>query len=167
MEVTRLNLEPEGKPYLEFGFGEGGDGSPRAVLSTMESGDMRFDPHSKNPSREAFFSRLGIDPARILPLSLSHSRRVLAISSEGEAASLRERAAALGGADGLVVSTMFFIPGLTVADCMPIWLYDSRRKVFGLLHSGWKGTGILKEAVSLMGAEFGCHPADLSVSTLR
>ena len=162
MEVTRLSLELEGKPYLEFGFGDELGVSPRAVLSTMELGDMRFDPRSKNPAREDFFLKLGIDPARILPLSLSHSRRVLAISSEAEAATLKERAAALGGADGLVVSAMRFIPALTVADCMPIWLYDSRRKVFGLLHSGWKGTGILKEAVSRMEAEFASRAADIS-----
>jgi len=163
MEVTTLSLDPEGKSYLEFDFGGGLEKSPRAVLSTLVLGNMRFDPHSKNPAREGFFSTLDIDPTRILPLSLSHTRRVLAVSNQSDAISLKERAAAVGGADGLVVSGMFFIPALTVADCMPIWLSDSKRKAFGLLHSGWKGTGILKEGVLRMGAEFGCRPADISV----
>ena len=27
-----------------------------------------------------------------------------------------------------------------MADCVPIFLYDDNRKIFGLIHSGWKGT---------------------------
>ena len=46
---------------------------------------------------------------------------------------------------------------------MPIWLFDAKRRAFGLLHSGWKGTGILEAGVLRMGAEFGCPPADISV----
>jgi len=163
MEVTTLFLDPKGKSYLEFDFGEGAGKSPRAVLSTLELGTMKYDPDSNNPAREGFFSMLDIDPTRVLPLSLSHTRHVIAVSSESEARSLKERSAAAGGADGLVVSNTFFVPALTVADCMPIWLSDAKRKAFGLLHSGWKGTGILKEGVLRMGAEFGCRPADICV----
>jgi copper oxidase (laccase) domain-containing protein len=51
---------------------------------------------------------------------------------------------------------------ITVADCMPIFLFDSGTGAFGLLHSGWKGTGILAEAVRVMGRLYGTKPADVS-----
>ncbi len=53
--------------------------------------------------------------------------------------------------------------GITVADCLPILLWDPKNQVRGLLHSGWKGTGILEEAVVLMGRTYGTDPSDLYV----
>ncbi|TXT43965.1 MAG: hypothetical protein FD137_1690 [Spirochaetes bacterium] len=50
---------------------------------------------------------------------------------------------------------------VTVADCMPIWLFDRRFSAYGILHSGWKGTGILSLAVDRMRKEFGCSKDDI------
>ncbi|HUX40704.1 MAG TPA: polyphenol oxidase family protein [Rectinemataceae bacterium] len=44
-------------------------------------------------------------------------------------------------------SATFPVATVTVADCMPIWLWDAASGAWGLLHSGWKGTGILEHAV--------------------
>jgi hypothetical protein len=53
---------------------------------------------------------------------------------------------------------------VTVADCMPIFLYDRRRGVKGLLHSGWKGTGILAAAVGRLQREFNSSPESIDVT---
>jgi hypothetical protein len=53
---------------------------------------------------------------------------------------------------------------VTVADCMPILLYDVVRGVRGLLHSGWKGTGILIQALRLMSERFGSVAEDVEVT---
>ena len=49
------------------------------------------------------------------------------------------------------------------ADCVPILLYDPRRHVVGLVHTGWLGT--VRQAVSAalqtMQAEYGTIPADI------
>jgi len=42
--------------------------------------------------------------------------------------------------DGLINSEKDLILTLKVADCVPIFLYDDKKKNFGLIHSGWKGT---------------------------
>ena len=42
--------------------------------------------------------------------------------------------------DGLVTSERDLILTLKAADCVPIFLYDKNRGIFGLIHSGWKGT---------------------------
>ena len=51
---------------------------------------------------------------------------------------------------------------VTVADCLPIFLVDAGRGAFGIVHSGWKGTGIVREALRLMAQEFGTAAADVS-----
>lgn len=65
--------------------------------------------------------------------------------------------------DGLVTRDDRVLLGITVADCLPILLWDPEHGVRGLLHSGWKGTGILKEAVLLMRNLYGTDPEALHV----
>jgi len=50
---------------------------------------------------------------------------------------------------------------VTVADCLPIFLVDTVTGAFGLVHSGWKGTGIVVDAVAAMTARHGTRPQDV------
>lgn len=58
-------------------------------------------------------------------------------------------------------------PGITLfmrfADCVPILLYDPRKKVVGIVHSGWMGTvnKIAARAVQTMHEHYGSEPADI------
>jgi YfiH family protein len=45
-----------------------------------------------------------------------------------------------------------------VADCLPILVYDRRGGAFALLHSGWRGTGIVTEGVRVLRERFGAEP---------
>jgi len=67
------------------------------------------------------------------------------------------------GVDGLVTNTPGLVLAIYVADCGAIWLADRRTGAIGLLHSGKKGTEseILRQALELMGREFGTQPADV------
>lgn len=49
------------------------------------------------------------------------------------------------------------------ADCVPIFLYGSKKKVVGLAHSGWKGTikKVGRSAVEAMTQRFNCDPKDI------
>lgn len=52
-----------------------------------------------------------------------------------------------------------------VADCLPIFLVDEKRKVIGLIHAGWKGTllRIAQRTVEKAKSQFGCRPRDFTV----
>ncbi len=126
---------------------------PRAYLSLRAEGDMRHRADEANPNRERFFRALGLRPGSVLGLELVHSRSVYF--------PLEEEAPA-GGADGLLLRDPGSAASVTVADCMPIWLFDRASGAFGVLHSGWKGTGILEAAVRLLGLRFGSDPAAVS-----
>jgi YfiH family protein len=51
---------------------------------------------------------------------------------------------------------------VTVADCLPVFLADRRTGAFGIVHSGWRGTGIVREALALMTTWFGSQPAEVA-----
>ncbi len=50
-----------------------------------------------------------------------------------------------------------------VADCVPILLFDCRKKVIGLVHAGWKGTVnlISQKTVQLMQLHYECRVEDI------
>jgi YfiH family protein len=54
---------------------------------------------------------------------------------------------------------------VSVADCLPIFLVEPKRKVVGLVHVGWRGTllGIAKETIRKAKNEFGCKPEDFTL----
>jgi hypothetical protein len=66
-------------------------------------------------------------------------------------------------ADGLITDC----PGVTLfqrfADCVPIFLYDPKRRALGIVHSGWRGTVHRAAAspVKALAAEYGSQPQDL------
>lgn len=127
-----------------------------ALLSIRSVGSMRYQPGVHNPKREAWLRAVGFDPDRVLALPLVHSRRVYRARVPADLTGLE--------GDGIVTDNPDAYPVLTVADCMPIFLFDPDSGAFGVLHSGWKGTGILAEACRLMVAEFGTRASRLSVA---
>lgn len=55
----------------------------------------------------------------------------------------------LDGVDGHVTQTPGLLLTVTLADCIPVFLLDPRRRAIALLHSGWRGTagGILRRGL--------------------
>jgi hypothetical protein len=66
--------------------------------------------------------------------------------------------------DGLLSPRGEAVLAVTVGDCLPIFLADRRTGSFGILHSGWKGTGILASAVEMLRGRSGARPGDISVT---
>ncbi len=71
-----------------------------------------------------------------------------------------------GGWDALMTDQ----PGVTVAvrtaDCVPVLVHDSRRRVVAAIHAGWRGAvaGIVSKTLTLMASRFGSTQSDLRVS---
>jgi polyphenol oxidase len=132
-----------------------GQGAPAALLSTRSAGSMRYEPGVLNATRVNWLRSVGFDPDSVLALPLVHSRKVYKAGVPADLAGLE--------GDGIVTDNPDACAVLTVADCMPIFLFDPDSGAFGILHSGWKGTGILAGACRLMAAEFGTRASRLSV----
>ncbi len=144
--------------------GPGPAGGLRALLSLKAAGDLRHEPAGPLPARLRLLARLGIDPGRVYGCRQVHSRRVVTVR-EGTPADF----AALE-ADGLITRLPGTWLAVTVADCLPIWLADRRGgsgrsgRARGLVHSGWQGTGIVREAVRRLRDELGVPPQALAVT---
>lgn len=65
--------------------------------------------------------------------------------------------------DGAITTSSKLVPVVTVADCLPIFLYDEKTGCRGVLHSGWKGTGIVVQALKLAERTYGAQPSDFSM----
>lgn len=69
----------------------------------------------------------------------------------------------LEGFDAFVTGLPGVAIGVRTADCVPVLLYDSRRRVVAAVHAGWKGTvlHVTRKAVNAMSDHFQCCPGDL------
>jgi YfiH family protein len=131
------------------------------LVSSRSAGDMHFCPGPAsapgeaggNPCREALFRALGLDARRVPALRQVHSRDVLEAAPGRLPFGVR--------ADGMVCRDKEIFLSVTVADCLPVFLYDTGGSGgFGLVHSGWKGTGIALKALRLMEAKWGVRPEE-------
>jgi polyphenol oxidase len=152
-KTVRLDdVRTDGTARLPLGPGRD---APMALLSLRARGSMVFRHGEQNPCREEFFRSLGVEPDRVLAVELIHSRTVLFPSGRDE---LRGKQA-----DGIIVKEGPWVPTVTVADCMPIWIRHEASGAYGVLHSGWQGTGILQAAVEGLVERYGATPSEIDV----
>ena len=128
-----------------------------AYLSLVGAGSMKRD----QSTRERFYASLGIDPGTVVRVDQIHTRSVLVVDDSGTATRSCDWVA--GEGDGLVCGAGGAWLAIGVGDCIPIYLADLRTGAYGLLHSGWRGTGILEAGVRAMVRAFDSRPADIAV----
>jgi polyphenol oxidase len=65
--------------------------------------------------------------------------------------------------DGLITATPNLLLAIQTADCLPVILVDTKRRVVGVFHAGWRGTvkRIVEKGVGEMIRCFGSKPRDL------
>ena len=145
-------------PGLEHGVLARHGGVSPAPFSSLNMAVSTGDTlENVRRNRAQAFVALGRDPASVADLWQVHSADVVVADAP------RGDQDHLGKADALVTDRPEVTLFLRFADCVPILLYDPRRRVVGLVHAGWKGT-LLKapaRAVEVMAARYGCRPADI------
>lgn len=67
--------------------------------------------------------------------------------------------------DGHATAVPGVLLAVTVADCVPVFVVDERRRAVALLHAGWRGAaeGILERGIASLGERAGSLPGDLHV----
>jgi YfiH family protein len=73
---------------------------------------------------------------------------------------------ALEEADGLMTKVPQQPLAIRTADCLSVFMYDTRQKCIGLIHAGWKGVqiNITGKAVVLMEKQWKSDPKDIKVA---
>jgi YfiH family protein len=119
------------------------------AISSRSAGDMRYS----GGNRERFFQSLGLDPDRARSCAQIHSRVVLNADNSFVNQSK---------ADGMTCKDRDVVLAVTVADCLPVFLCDTETGAYALLHSGWKGTGIVLRALAMMAEQWGTRPSSVA-----
>ena len=143
-----------GKPLLRD--------SPFWGMTLNQAGSMRFRWDETNETRDKLLKEIVSGrstfrndvPCEPVPLELLHSKIVYAVSSAADTYGRQ--------GDGIVTDRTSLMPVVTAADCMPIFFYEWECGVFGVVHSGWKGTGIVTEAIAVMRQIYGADVKYLS-----
>ncbi len=143
----------KGVPFVSAG--EDCVNCPRWGMTLLSAGSMRFRWNEKNPNRDAFFKEFEnrFPGKKAIPLELIHSKTVY--DAESPEDTLQRQG------DGILSKNHSLIPVVTVADCVPVYFYDSENGAFGIVHSGWRGTGIAGELIGLMRRKYGSRPENI------
>jgi YfiH family protein len=67
--------------------------------------------------------------------------------------------------DGLITREFGVFLTISVADCVPIFIYDPVQKAAAVFHAGWRGSadGIMKSGLEALETTFGSKPSDLII----
>lgn len=108
------------------------------------------DRNRVEENRRRFFGALGFDLQHLAIPFQCHSSHIQSVNLPGEYESC----------DGLVTTAQNVPLVITVADCLPIVLFDPKAAVLGHVHAGWRGSAsvIVRKAVTMMKNEFGASP---------
>lgn len=109
-------------------------------------------------NRKQFFNRHNISETEIVTAQLVHGNNVTVVSKKDAGHHMPQT-------DGLLTDQKGLVLSITVADCLPIFLYDPEKKVVGLLHAGWRGLDakIIYSAIELLKKRFAVLPENLIV----
>ena len=146
------------RPFVLLPFFRDGkplDSGPRWGMTLRKAGSMRFRWNETNENRASVLASVCGEKSPV-PLELIHSREVFALENATDTQGKT--------GDGMITVNRTLVPVVTVADCMPIFLFDEKSGVFGACHSGWKGTGIIADAIALAREKYGAHPEDICVA---
>lgn len=104
-------------------------------------------------NRELFFKQLEIPLDRLAIPNQVHSPDILKVTDPG----------IYDACDGLITNRRNVFLTATVADCVPVFIYDPAAGAVGAVHAGWRGSKlkIVKSAVESMIREFGSDPKNL------
>lgn len=142
--------------YLTIPFS---DRKAEVCISMAAAGDMGANTEPHLAHREAFFKASGLSDPGQFPLVLEqvHSH---VIYDADELSGHGSTSEGLLQGDG-IISRVPRALGVSVADCVPIFLRDTRTGAVGAFHSGWKGTGIAAEGALRMVRDYGCRLQDM------
>ena len=105
------------------------------------------DPGNVTRNRLIFFGGLGLPVERLALPGQVHGCTIRRVKNPAE----------YPETDGLVTAAPGVFLCVSVADCVPILIFDPFRRALGAVHAGWRGTaaGITGAAVRMMMSEFG------------
>jgi len=142
-------------PSVVFGFSTRVGGVSPEPFGMNLSFNVGDKPSRVAENRRRFLEVLNVPSDRLAIPRQSHSKTVRRVSHPGE----------YSNCDALVTDEEEVYLAVSVADCIPLFMYDPKKSVIAAVHVGWRGSssGIVKETLRVLRAEFLTVAEDLVV----
>jgi len=132
------------------------------AFSTKKEGNMSFSWGPEKivlENRKRFLSQLNIELDLCIFLDLEHKNKIVT----ADQSFIKEKAMVV--ADGAITKEKNLYLFMSIADCLPLILFDPVEKIIGLAHAGWKSTEekIAPKIVQKMIRESNCNLLNIYV----
>jgi polyphenol oxidase len=136
-------------PFVSFGL----------VVKNRKGKSFAIEVCWKDKFKRFLRKQIGYAGGIVVPKQV-HQNDVASIT-KSEKFNLRKKLQA----DALLTNQKGLFLTIQVADCVPIYIVDTKKKVVGLVHAGWRGTlmRIAEDAANEAKRNFNCLPKDLRV----
>jgi len=141
-------------PNLESGMSTRNGGNSKGVFENFNLGlAVGDDAEIVNENRTLFCSWFGFTLNDLAKSHQVHGNEVLVVEAPDS----------YEGYDALITNRKGILLAVTVADCVPILLYDKARRVIAAVHAGWKGSAfkIVTKTIERMTNEYGTKTRDI------
>jgi YfiH family protein len=111
------------------------------------------NPSEVTQNRRSFFDALGLNESEVAIPEQCHGSTVRRAVRPG----------AYPTCDSLVTNEKRVFLSVSVADCVPVFLYDPEKEAVAAIHAGWRGcsNGIIEKTVDALMKEFHTRPENL------
>lgn len=130
------------------------------AFSTKEAGNFGAGLNLTDEiikKRSDWLERFDINFADVVTIQVVYGTDVLIINKKHQKLPI--------GFDSVITNLKNVYLMIAIADCLPVIIYDPKRKVLGLAHAGWQGLsgGIIGKTIDRMVKVYGISPQDLIV----
>jgi len=133
------------------------------AISEKKDGSMKFTGNILKDKkilrqRKNFLNKLNINPELVVNAELSHRDGIKVVEKKNRDKTVKKT-------DGLLTSEKNLFLAITVADCLPIFIFDFQKEIVGLVHGGWRGLSkdILFSALQKLKREFKSNTKNILV----
>lgn len=127
-------------------------------ITEKSDGNMRMVVEGGTVNRQRYFDKKDLALHTLVTAKLTHRNKVVVVTEEDNGETKE-------GCDGLVTNVPGVIIGVTVADCLPLYFWNTQKIVVGIAHAGWRGvrSEITKELISIFINSYACEAGDVCV----
>lgn len=131
------------------------------ALSEKKDGSMRLlgnliKDKIAIENRNKFLNNLGTNTKQLISASLINGNTVKIVSK-------KDRGQKIDKTDALITRDKDVFLSITVADCLPIFIYDYQKEIIALIHGGWRSLtqNILSSVIKKTFNEFNSRPENI------
>ena len=145
---------------ISHGFFNKGGGVSKGIYKSLNCGIGSKDKKTNiKKNLNIVKLKLGKKSEKIFFVKQIHSNKLVFLRSNSH---IKTRSVS---ADAIISEKRGMPIAVLTADCIPMLIYDKKRKMIAAIHAGWRGAykGIIQKVIKSMLSK-GCNPKDMTVA---